>query len=61
MPSDWRPQVAQHAGKVAVTFLTYSQLGREAIYQHTDVYRPGGYQFQNATLQLGRGIGGIVF
>ena len=37
-PTDWEPQVVPDGDHITVTFLTFSGLGQEAIYRHTDVY-----------------------
>jgi hypothetical protein len=59
-PTDWRPQVVQDGDRVTVTFLTFSGLGQEAIYRHTDTYL-GSYKFEADRQELARGAGGFVF
>jgi hypothetical protein len=42
-PDDWKPRVQIEKEKVSVVFYTYSALHRQAIYRHTDIYKPGNY------------------
>ena len=60
-PTEWSPQVQQEAEIVTVTFLTHSGLGGEAIYRHTDTYKPGAYRFESERQQVATGGGGYVF
>ena len=59
--TDGRPQVAQDGNVIAVTFLTYSFLGQEAIYRHTDTYNPGNCRCETERKQIAKGAGGFVF
>ena len=43
---DWRPEVVQSSSRVTVTFLTFSDLGQEAVYRHKDEYTAGTYKFE---------------
>jgi len=60
-PTHWKPQVVSEGEQVIVTFLTYSGLGQEAIYQHRDVYTVGSYKFEADRQEVARGAGGFVF
>lgn len=60
-PTDWKPQVVQDGDRVTVSFLTFSGLGREAIYRHKDVYTVGSYNFEADRQEVARGAGGFVF
>jgi hypothetical protein len=60
-PTDWKPQVVLDDDHFTVTFLTFSGLGQEAIYRHTDVYSVGNYQFEADRQGVARGVGGFVF
>jgi len=60
-PSRWEPEVWSGADAVVVTLHTYSGLGREVIYRHTDTYMPGRYHFRSDRKALAEGPGGFVF
>jgi hypothetical protein len=42
-PGDWRPAFQFVQGSPVVSFYTFSSLGCESIYRHTDTYAPGSY------------------
>ena len=44
-----------------MTFFTFSGLGQEAIYRHTDTYKPDTYRFQSEREEIATGPGGYVF
>lgn len=57
----WSPSVDDGEAAKVVTFCTFSQLGQEAIYRHTDTYKPGSYRFETERTEIATGPGGIVF
>jgi hypothetical protein len=59
-PTNWKPQVVQDGDRVTVTVLTFSGLGQEAIYRHTDVFS-GSYKFQADRQEVAKGGRGFVF
>jgi hypothetical protein len=60
-PRRWSPQVHEENSTVVVTFVTFSGLGQETIYGHTDTYKPGAYRFETERKQISTGPGGYVF
>ena len=60
-PRRWSPQVHEGDSTVVVTFVTFSGLGQETIYGHTDTYKPGSYRFRTERKQISTGPGGYVF
>lgn len=60
-PTDWRPTVTMKGDVATVKFYTYSPLGKEAIYEHTDIYRPGEYRFGTQTRKIAEGPRQVAF
>ena len=60
-PKAWSPSVDAHEAATVVTFYTFSQLGQEAIYRHSDTYKPGSYRFKTERTEIATGPGGVVF
>lgn len=60
-PKEWRPRVRIEEDAVEVTFYTHSCLGRQAIYRHTDVFRPGSYRFSTKSTVIAQGPGQMYF
>jgi hypothetical protein len=60
-PASWSPRVDEGDNAMVATFITYSGLGQEAIYGHTDTYSPGEYRFKTERRQIATGPGGYVF
>jgi hypothetical protein len=60
-PETWNPSVVDGDDEAVVRFYTYSELGQETIYRHTDTYQPGSYRFETESLEIGTGPGGVVF
>lgn len=60
-PAEWKPQMMMDGSTVKVQFFTYSPLGEEQIYRHTDRFRAGSYRFTTKTTTVATGQGGIVF
>ena len=59
-PKAWSPSVDAGEATTVVTFYTFSQLGQEAIYRHTDTYEPGSYRFYSERATLATGPDGYV-
>ncbi|QDV16061.1 hypothetical protein Pan153_06820 [Gimesia panareensis] len=60
-PTDWRPTVTMKGDVATVKFYTFSPLGKEAIYEHIDVYRPGEYRFGTETRKIAEGPRQLAF
>lgn len=60
-PRGWSPRVSEDEYGTVVTFFTFSGLGQEAIYRHTDTYKPGSYRLETERKQIATGPGGYVF
>ncbi|MDP2871474.1 MAG: hypothetical protein Q8P31_02930 [Bacillota bacterium] len=61
-PDDWRPAYRVDGdGRPAVSFYTYSGLGRETIYRHDDTYVPGSYVFSPTVSSVAEGGPGFFF
>jgi hypothetical protein len=60
-PSEWRPSFEQVNDQITIRFLTYSGLGREAIYRNSDSFREGCYRFESEGVVIAEGRGGYVF
>jgi hypothetical protein len=60
-PKAWRPRVTEGDNATVVTFFTFSGLGEEAIYRHSDTYKPGAYRFKSDRQQIATRRGGYVF
>jgi len=60
-PEVWSPSVRISRSAAIVTFHTWTQLEREAIYRSRDQYRPPGYAPKCANTLLARGEQGYVF
>ena len=54
--------VIEKGNSVTVSFYTYSELGRQAIYRHLDIYKKKGeYRFNSKKKVVAEGPGGYVF
>ena len=60
-PRGWSPRVSEGEYGTVVTFFTFSRLEQEAIYRHTDTYKPGSFRFETERKQIATGPGGYVF
>lgn len=60
-PKDWRPRVRVDIDTVEVTFYTHSTLGRQAIYRHTDVFKPTSYRLRTKSTVVAQGPGRMLF
>ncbi len=60
-PLEWEPRVHEVEGLVTVDFITYSALGHQCIYKHTDTYEQGKYSFKSVEKVIARGPVGYVF
>jgi len=60
-PTQWRPQVIIGSYYVTITFHTYSGLGNQAIYRHTDTYRAGNYRPKVEQEMIAEGPSGFLF
>ena len=60
-PVKWLPRVTISAEKATVGFFTYSGCEREAIFRHTDTYRPGSLGFATRTTVIAVGGIGYIF
>ena len=60
-PSQWEPHVRQSEKTVQVVFFTYSALGSQAVYRHTDTYQTGTYRFHPECVVIASGPSGFVF
>lgn len=54
-PEDWCPRVSVDDDKITVTFYTYCILGKEAVYEHVDVYKAGEYRCATSRIKLAEG------
>jgi hypothetical protein len=60
-PKDWRPGVAERAGRITVAFYTYAALGNRRVIRHADRYRRGTYRFTPHEAVIAEGGQGFVF
>lgn len=60
-PSRWEPLVKMTKDNITVTFHTYSELEREAIYRHVDRYKTGSYRLETRRIMVATGPGGYIF
>ena len=61
-PEELKPMVIEKGNSVTVSFYTYSELGRQAIYRHLDIYKKKGeYRFNSKKKVVAEGPGGYVF
>jgi hypothetical protein len=60
-PGEWRPSVHITGDDITVTFHTYSPLGQEGIFRHTDRYRVGSYVSQSEEVKIAKGPRYMVF
>ncbi len=60
-PTQWGPQVRMDNDEVTVSFHTYSGLEKQAIYRHTDTYRPGKYRAKVGQEKIAEGPAGYLF
>lgn len=62
-PKDWRPRAERTGNRVTVTFWSYSELGRSAVYEHRDVYGTAASLVPDSVGRrvVGEGSGGFVF
>ncbi len=60
-PNQWHPSVRVGPQAVTVIFFTYSPLGQEGIYRHTDTYVPGSYVAKSQFAKIAEGRRYMVF
>jgi hypothetical protein len=60
-PSEWMPGVCEGSNVVTVMFYTFSGLGCQAIYRHTDTYKLGQYRFESDRKVIAKGPAGFIF
>ncbi len=60
-PPNWEPLFKHVGDQVTISFLSYSGLGKEAIYRHRDSFRAGCYRFESHVEVIAHGVGGFVF
>lgn len=60
-PDVWAPTYAEEAGRITLSFFTYSGLEREAIYRHTDRYERGRYVVESAVERIAVGSAWYLF
>ncbi len=60
-PSEWMPGVCEGSNVVTVMFYTFSGLDCQAIYRHTDTYKPGRYRFESDRKVIAKGPAGFIF
>jgi hypothetical protein len=61
-PADWRPSVSlRKDGGADVRFVTLSELGQSALYEHRDRYVPGSLRPKAGARVFADGPGGYVF
>jgi hypothetical protein len=60
-PVDWSPCVRDSGSTVTVQFYTFSGLGTNSIYMHTDLYRAGNYAAESNAVTIAAGQGGFLY
>lgn len=61
-PDSWSPVVIQEPKKITVRFYSRSSYNIEAIYEHTDIYRPLNYSFVETKEEtIATGSRGYIF
>ena len=60
-PNDWKPCTLRDKEQLVVQFYSYSALGRQTIYKHTDTFVPVTYQFIKNTTVIAKGPAGFMF
>lgn len=60
-PSNWNPSVCDNQDKKTITFYTFSRLGVQSIYRHTDTFIENKYVFKSNEEILAKGNLGFVF
>lgn len=60
-PNEWKPQVVEDADTICVILLTFSGLGQETIFRHTDRFGRGSYRFETERKEIATGPGGFAF
>jgi len=58
-PKQWRPHVRMEKGQITVTFYTWTNRNREAIFKHVDTYKPGSYCSRIEFKEIAKGPPGI--
>jgi len=61
LPRERDPHVVFGTKNVTVHFLTYSGLGRDTLFLHSDRYAQGGYVPRSLERELASGPGGYIF
>lgn len=59
-PQDWRPRVVVVGDTVTVTFITFSALGNQTLFRHTDTYRAGQYTAETLLEEIASGPPGYM-
>lgn len=59
-PVEWKPKVAENGDSINVVFFTFSGLGQETIFRHTDTFRRGSYRLVTDRQEIATGAGGYV-
>ena len=60
-PVEWQPHVHENDRAVTVTFFTFSGLGQQTIYRHSDTFQPGIYSFTTQAEEIAKGPRGYWF
>ena len=60
-PTEWRPRVCVDGDTVVSCFYSYSRMGLEAIYQHTDTCQAGSYVATVDEVTIATGIGMCLY
>ena len=59
-PETWEPSFVETDDRLSVSFLTFSGLGRTAIYRDTNTFKRGSYAFNAERATVAEGPGGFV-
>lgn len=54
-PKYWPPQVRMEKDRVKVTFYTYTNLQKQRIFRHTDIYQPGNFHGKSEDKPIAEG------
>lgn len=60
-PAGYAPAVVVEKDRVTVTFYTYSAIGKEGVYRHVDIYRPGKYRAKTEEKKIAEGPNEVAF
>ena len=61
VPKIWEPQFERTGDTISISFLTFSGLGWETIYQTTDSFSAGSYTCKTTQAVVAKGLGGFMF